>query len=638
MKTLRNTTLAIIALLLAAVPALADLVTFDPQPLGTIYGSTVGQPQGTLMFHEGFADLHTEDFWLAGSPYYYEGRIEPATASFGSGRILRLNNMDIKARFSAPGDVMFRFMDLGGSVNLQVNGSGVILDPNDMAMAPAVVAPGVTCTVTTTPVPGGHKGVVTLTGPVLTLQVGGQEFWLDDIKCDNGRMPVITGCDFVVDHESLGLGDTWSAAAGATPGDLMFTEDGIPVTIGEMDWGTGSMGFNLCKVEGASGSFGTGNIMNINNVSNEYGISSLGITVRSVSFEYLDLGGMENLQVNGGTLHIGDLSTFPAAVAPGVTMSVTSWPVAGGVQGEVVLTGDVQTLLLAGQEFWVDDICVMDAANAPAPGGCDLLSDNESQVPGRHWGGPYGNLPGDAIFAEDGIQVGIDEWTDGSTVMFLDALADAPWGPLGSGVALHLNNICATYDFGAVGTLAEVKFDYVDGAGTENLAIDGTLYIGDIDAIPAGYFPGFTVSVTVNSGPGYIYGTVTVTGNVHELKIGGQQFYIDNVCATNGSGAMADVPLAGPRKIALGANYPNPFNPSTTLCYSLARAGRVNLSIIDVAGRRVATLVDGAREAGDHQVMWHGRTDDGRAVPSGMYFVRIQGGGETAVRKIALLK
>lgn len=638
MKTLRNTTLGLIILALSALPALADLVTFDPQPLGTTYGATAGQPQGTLMFHEGYADLHTDDFWLAGTPYYVEGIIEPAPAYFGNGHILRLNNMDIKARFAAPGDVMFRFMDVGGSVNLQVNGFGFVLDPNDMSMLPAVVAPGVACTVVTAPVPGGHKGVITLTGPVATLIIGGQEFWLDDIKCDNGMMPAAGGCDYLVDHESQPLGQTWAASMGAAPGDFLFNEDGIPVFIGEIDWGTGMMGFNECSIATSPiATFGASHVMNLNNVSNEYRISALGITAQSVTFEFLDLGGMENLQVNGSTLYVGDLATFPAAVAPGVTLTVTTWAVAGGIQGEVVLDGDVQTLLLAGQEFYVDDICVHEAAVAPVPGGCDLLSDNESQIPGSHWGTPFGDLPGDVIFVEDGIVVGIDNHTDGTYVNCLNALADAPWGPLGSGVSLHLNNICATYDFSAVGPLSGVKFDYVDGDGVENLGIDGALYVGEIEAIPAGYFPGFTVNVTVNAGPGYQYGTVTITGDVHGLMIGGQQFYIDDVCASIASN-VADVPLGGSRKIQLNDNFPNPFNPSTTLSYSLERSARVNLSIIDVAGRRVATLVDGTVSAGEHRVMWRGCTDDGRSVASGMYFVRLQGDGETAVRKIALQK
>jgi len=639
MKTLRNTTLALVMLALSALPALADHVTFDPLPPGTTYGATVGQPQGTMMFNENGADVSTDDFWLGGATYYVNGRIEPAKTFFGVVRILRLNNMDIFVQFSAAGDVTFKFLDLGGDVNLRVNGYSTVIERGDMGMMPAMVTPDVSCTVTATPVPGGHKGIVKLTGPVATLQVGGQEFWLDDIKCDNGNNPIITGCDFLVHHESVPVGQTWSSALGAMPGDYLFTESGVPVHIGEIDWGTGMTGFNECRIDMSPISgFGSDHVMNINNVSNNYRISSLGITVREVTFEFVDFGGMENLQVNGAALHIGDLPTFPAAVAPGVTLSVTTWPVAGGVQGEVVLTGNVQDLVLAGQEFWVDNICVEEETNVPAPGGCDLRSDNESQAPGLHWGSGYGNLPGDTIFVEDGIVVGVDEHTNGSTVSFYDAFTDAPWGPLGSGVALHLNNICATYDFSAVGPLAEVKFDYVKGAGIENLAIDGVMYVGDLDAVPAGFFPGFTVDVPVNSGPGYIYGVVTITGDVHDLQIGGQQFYIDNVCVTSDSGSVVHTPQTGPRKVVLNANYPNPFNPSTTLSYSLGRSTHVNLSIFDGAGRRVATLVDGTMTAGDHQVVWHGRTDDGRSVPSGMYFLRILGDGETAVRKIALLK
>ena len=100
--------------------------------------------------------------------------------------------------------------------------------------------------------------------------------------------------------------------------------------------------------------------MNLNNVSNLYHINGLGIPVAGVTFEFLDYGGTENLQVNGATLHIGNLETFPYNVAPGVTMTVTTYPVGPAIRAEVVLTGDVQTLLVGGQEFFIDEICVIE--------------------------------------------------------------------------------------------------------------------------------------------------------------------------------------------------------------------------------------------------------------------------------------
>ena len=88
----------------------------------------------------------------------------------------------------------------------------------------------------------------------------------------------------------------------------------------------------------------------------------------------------------------------------------------------------------------------------------------------------------------------------------------------------------------------------------------------------------------------------------------------------------------------LGDAYPNPFNPATTIPFTLAGAGRVTLRVYDALGRSVRTLLAGARPAGDYHLAWDGRDDDGRALPSGVYFIRLEAEGKTATRKITILK
>ena len=73
----------------------------------------------------------------------------------------------------------------------------------------------------------------------------------------------------------------------------------------------------------------------------------------------------------------------------------------------------------------------------------------------------------------------------------------------------------------------------------------------------------------------------------------------------------------------LGLNYPNPFNPETTIQYSLAAEGRVQLKVFDLLGREVATLVDERRSAGGHTAMWNGRHSDGTQAASGVYLYRL---------------
>ena len=87
------------------------------------------------------------------------------------------------------------------------------------------------------------------------------------------------------------------------------------------------------------------------------------------------------------------------------------------------------------------------------------------------------------------------------------------------------------------------------------------------------------------------------------------------------------------------SSWPNPFNPSTTLVFSLPAAGWVKLTVYDVSGRRVRTLVDGLMVAGEHQLSWDGRDDHATDLPSGVYFAHlVLPCGVDKVSKLTLLK
>ena len=91
--------------------------------------------------------------------------------------------------------------------------------------------------------------------------------------------------------------------------------------------------------------------------------------------------------------------------------------------------------------------------------------------------------------------------------------------------------------------------------------------------------------------------------------------------------------------LALHQNRPNPFNPSTTISFSLPIECAVRLEVYDVSGRLVAKLVNGARlGAGTHDVEWNGRDASGRTAASGIYVYRLAAGRETISRKMVLLR
>jgi len=97
--------------------------------------------------------------------------------------------------------------------------------------------------------------------------------------------------------------------------------------------------------------------------------------------------------------------------------------------------------------------------------------------------------------------------------------------------------------------------------------------------------------------------------------------------------AVAREPLGRPRALRVGPNYPNPFNPSTTIEVELPEAGHATITIIDLLGRTVATLFDGEYPAGTMHLQWDA---NGRA--SGSYLCLVRAGGERAMLRLMLMK
>lgn len=93
-----------------------------------------------------------------------------------------------------------------------------------------------------------------------------------------------------------------------------------------------------------------------------------------------------------------------------------------------------------------------------------------------------------------------------------------------------------------------------------------------------------------------------------------------------------------PTDISMRGNYPNPFNSSTSITYTLSGTGHTEFSIYSLTGQKVRTLVSNSQTAGTHSVSWDGRDDSGKAVSSGIYLSRLQMGDKVAVGRMLLLK
>ena len=95
---------------------------------------------------------------------------------------------------------------------------------------------------------------------------------------------------------------------------------------------------------------------------------------------------------------------------------------------------------------------------------------------------------------------------------------------------------------------------------------------------------------------------------------------------------------AAPAVFALEQNFPNPFNPVTTITFSLPEKGDVDLGVYDVSGRLVKTLYQGVMDQGKHKATWDGRNNAGRAVSSGVYFCKLFTKDNVAETKMVILK
>ena len=99
-------------------------------------------------------------------------------------------------------------------------------------------------------------------------------------------------------------------------------------------------------------------------------------------------------------------------------------------------------------------------------------------------------------------------------------------------------------------------------------------------------------------------------------------------------GASVDLPT----EFAIGDNYPNPFNPTTTINFALPEEANVTLEVYDTMGRRIATLMSSQLAAGRYETNWNGRNDAGASVASGVYLYRIKAGSFSETKTMLLMK
>jgi hypothetical protein len=174
----------------------------------------------------------------------------------------------------------------------------------------------------------------------------------------------------------------------------------------------------------------------------------------------------------------------------------------------------------------------------------------------------------------------------------------------------------------------------VDGTESPNFPIDiqGNIKVsaalwdldrdGDIDIVIPNDNAFFVVDVkrAPQSYEWYCYmGTYNRAGNIYQTT-------------------PADDDVTPPAFTELKGNYPNPFNPSTTIRFSLEAPQRVSLEIFNQKGQKVRILLDAVLPAGNHLSVWDGRDDNGSGVSSGIYYYRMRSGKFSSTRKMVMMK
>ena len=93
-----------------------------------------------------------------------------------------------------------------------------------------------------------------------------------------------------------------------------------------------------------------------------------------------------------------------------------------------------------------------------------------------------------------------------------------------------------------------------------------------------------------------------------------------------------------PQKYELEQNYPNPFNPQTLFNYQVPKGGKVTITIYNVLGQKISTLIDEVKPPGRYRIEWSGKDDRGEVVPSGLYIYRLEANGFSDSRKMLLIR
>jgi fibronectin type 3 domain-containing protein len=234
---------------------------------------------------------------------------------------------------------------------------------------------------------------------------------------------------------------------------------------------------------------------------------------------------------------------------------------------------------------------------------------------------------------------------DNEAVVSLSAIGRGPGSNRTATVRVRIDNAERIRAFGVVVEYDSEQMEFVDAA-------EGVGHLLEVNGARADLFtvfsrdPGQVVLGNALTSGAFVSGHGTLAELRFRLNRGPGDATVsvtETFLGSKGESARRVTNLASttilPSSFVLEANFPNPFNPSTSIEYALPVASPVVLSVYDLLGQQIRVLVsDGNQKAGYHSMTWDGRDDNGRVVGSGLYLYRLRAGNFTQVRKMTLLK
>lgn len=163
-----------------------------------------------------------------------------------------------------------------------------------------------------------------------------------------------------VTFETQPAGTQYGSPAGHSPGDQIFVQNGIEVHVTDFRYTGGGGTFNVAHVRSSTPAFGVqSRFLQINNLNLQVDFTGLPFVPTIVDFRFRDLGGFENLAINGSPSPVfaGELTSAPSPLGNVAFSTAPRTSISGGYKSSGELSGKVQTLVVGGQEFGIDQIC-----------------------------------------------------------------------------------------------------------------------------------------------------------------------------------------------------------------------------------------------------------------------------------------